>query len=544
MTKIHTDVVVVGAGPCGVTLANYLGVYGIRTLLMDRAEGILDYPRAVGVDDEALRSWQGVGLAETLVQDMVQNVPARYHNSKGECFAEVAPEGQPFGWHRRNLFLQPLTEATLRAGLKRFGHVRTEWGLELMGMDAGSAAVSLQARRSDGQAVEIAAKYVVGADGGRSTVRKLLNVELTGKTDTHRWLVIDVTHDTIDAPFSGIHCHPQRPSFSIHLPYGYRRLEFLLKAEETDDEILKPENLERLMRLHYGEVATLPPVKRARIYLHHSRIAEKFSVGRVFLAGDAAHLQPPFFGQGMNSGLRDATNLAWKLAWVLKGQADTSILDTYDAERRNHALAMVNLATWMGSFYRPANRFTESCRDLFFKSLQKVPGAKDYILQLKFKPMSRYTKGIVIANEEAAKLKTNPVGRMFMQPFVHADGQLTRLDDLIGPTFCVIGVHADPASVLNVQAMAQLSAIGCNTLFIQRACSVDMTQKPASSSLTAVDVNGRFRDWMMKNPQWQFIVLRPDRYVAAVCSSSELEGVVRELSRLLRGDPSAMRLAA
>lgn len=544
MKSIDTDVVVVGAGPCGVTLANYLGVYGVRTLLLERSAEILDYPRAVGVDDEALRSWQGVGLAENVLRDMIQNVPARYHNSRGYCFAEVAPEGQPFGWPRRNLFIQPLTEATLRSGLARFDHVQLGLGLEVTSLADSGRMVSLQARNEGGEVVDISARYVVGADGGRSTVRKLLGIELTGKTDTHKWLVIDVMQDSMDAHFTGIYCDPVRPSFSIHLPYGYRRLEFLLKPEETDEETLKPENLERLMRLHYRDMPQLPPIKRARIYLHHSRIAEKFSAGRVFLAGDAAHLQPPFFGQGMNSGLRDATNLGWKLAWVLKGRADSAILETYDTERRGHALAMVKLATWMGSFYRPANRFTESLRDLFFKSIRKLPGAKDYILQLKFKPMSRYTEGVVLFDKAAASARSYPVGRMFMQPSVQVGERVMKLDDVIGPSFCLIGIHRDPVGLLGQAAAAGLSDAGCRTMVVMPSRSVGSGKKPGSGSLEVEDVHGKFRDWKMHNPEWQFIILRPDRYVAAVCSAAELPATAARFMELLGMRDDAVRLAA
>ncbi len=417
---IKADVVVVGAGPCGVTLANYLGTLGVSTLLVERSEEILDYPRAVGVDDESLRSWQGVGLASELLEDMIQNVPARYYNSLGECFAEVAPGDQPFGWPRRNLFIQPLTEATLRKGLQRFGHVRFMPGVEVTGLVQDHAGVRLAANGHDGKAYVIEAQYVVGSDGGRSKIRELIGVNLEGTTDTNKWLVIDVLNDPLDAPFTEIHCHPDRPSFSIHLPYGYRRLEFLVKLHEKDEDVLQPAYLGNLMRKHYPGVVQLPEIKRARIYLHHSRTADQFSVGRVFLAGDAAHLQPPFFGQGMNSGQRDATNLGWKLAWVVKGRSSPHILSTYSGERRDHALAMVNFATWIGRQYQPRNRLTEWFRDQFFRVIQKVPGAKEYVLQLKFKPMARYRQGIVLQTPENLRRKDNPVGRLFMQPHVAA----------------------------------------------------------------------------------------------------------------------------
>lgn len=526
---IKADVVIVGAGPCGVTLANYLGTYGINTLLVERSAEVLDYPRAVGADDEALRSWQGVGLANDLLNDMIQNAPARYYNSKGVCFAQVAPGAQPYGWPRRNLFIQPLTEVTLRNGLSRFENVRVELGVEVTTLKQDARGVQMEATGQDGKLLNIEAQYVVGADGGRSTIRGLVNVKLDGKTHTNKWLVIDVLDDPLYAPYTAIHCHPVRPSISIHLPYGYRRLEFQVRLEEKDEDVLDPANLEKLMKPHYKGVDKLPEIKRARIYLHHSRIAEKFQEGRVFLAGDAAHLQPPFFGQGMNSGLRDATNLAWKLAWVVKGHAAPKMLESYNNERRDHALTMVNFATWIGSFYKPHSFFSEFFRDLFFKSIQKLPGAKDYVLQLKFKPMSRYLNGVVVQSPKLLKRKDNPVGRMFMQPSLLVDNKVVKMDDFIGSNFCIIGVNADPHAVLSIKHQAALPQMGFKTLVVRPSKSIGTFKSTSSPSLEAEDVQGKFRDWLMENPKWNFIILRPDRYLAAVCSADELDTTVDQL---------------
>jgi len=528
-TILKADVVIVGAGPCGVTLANYLGVYGVNTLLVERSPDVLDYPRAVGADDEALRSWQGVGLANDLLHDMIQNAPARYYNSKGKCFAEVAPGAQPFGWPRRNLFIQPLTEVTLRKGLTRFENVRVELGVEVNALTQNNQGVVLTATGKAGESIQIEAQYVVGADGGRSTIRGLVDIPLEGKTHTNKWLVIDVLNDPLYAPYTAIHCHPVRPSISIHLPYGYRRLEFQLKLDEKDEDVLEPANLEKLIRPHYKGFEKIPEIKRARIYLHHSRIAKKFQEGRVFLAGDAAHLQPPFFGQGMNSGLRDATNLSWKLAWVVKGMASPKLLDSYDSERRDHALKMVNFATMIGSFYKPHSFFSEFFRDLFFKSIQAFPAAKDYILQLKFKPMSRYIDGAVVQTPELMARKDNPVGRMFMQPNLWANDQSVKMDDLIGSSFCVIGINQDPVDMLSASSKHALDAAGFKTLYVRPSKSIDNHKKVTSTSIEAEDLQGKFRDWIMKNPQWDFVVLRPDRYVAAVCSAKTLNQTVEKL---------------
>ncbi|MEY3666150.1 MAG: hypothetical protein RLZZ153_2332 [Pseudomonadota bacterium] len=530
--KIKSQVAVVGAGPCGVTIANYLGTFGIRTVLIERSTEILDYPRAVGADDETLRSWQGVGLAQALLKDMIQNAPAVYHNSKGECFAQVSPVEQPHGWPRRNLFIQPLTEKTLRQGLDRFDGVTMLLGWELQTLAQHDSGVDLSLQGPDGAALTVEVDYVVGADGGRSTVRGLAGIELKGMTHSHSWLVIDVTDDPLDAPYTGIYCHPKRPSMSIHLPYGYRRLEFQLLPDEDDEKILEPQQLERLMRQHYPSEVALPQIKRARIYRHHSRIADRFQSGRVFVAGDAAHLQPPFFGQGLNSGMRDATNIAWKLALVLQGTAHPRILQSYDSERRDHAEAMVNFATWMGDFYKPANRLTEWFRDLFFKVIQILPGARDYILQLRFKPMSRYTRGIVVPLRKSMG-RADPIGRMFMQPIVEVDNQACKLDDVIGPHFAVLGLGVDPTRHLTRGQRAFLARIGARLLQVQPSRAPQGTAAPSEGVKRVDDVQGKFRDWRMRHPQWNFIVVRPDRYVAAVGSSEDAGELIDALETLM-----------
>lgn len=529
---VRTQVVIVGAGPCGVTVANYLGVFGIQTLLIERSDSILDYPRAVGADDEALRSWQGVGLAEDLLQDMIQNVPARYYSSDGHCFAQVSPAEQPHGWPRRNLFIQPLTEVTLRKGLERFDHVKVWLGAEATALEQDGAGVRLTVLKADGSTQQVACDYLVGADGGRSTIRGLVGIELLGMTHTRKWLVIDVIDDTLDAPYTAIHCHPERPSMSIHLPYGFRRLEFQLKENEQDEAMLEPASLERLMYMHYPPGSPLPEIKRARIYLHHSRTAQRFDAGRVFLAGDAAHLQPPFFGQGMNSGLRDATNIAWKLALVLKGSAHPRILKSYDSERREHAETMVNFATWIGSFYQPYSRLTEWFRDLFFRSIQSLPQVRDYVLQLKFKPMSRYKEGIVVPLGKDAG-KADPVGRMFMQPWVEKAGKPCKLDDAIGPRFAVLALNFDPASVLSDKNRAFLQRLGAGLFDVVPSREPAHRIQVAPGTEVLDDRQGKFRDWRMKHPSWEFIVLRPDRYVAAVGTRAQAGALIDQLENLM-----------
>ena len=219
----HFDVIVVGAGPCGVTLANHLGLYGLRTLIVDGEPTILDYPRAVGMDDEALRSFQTVGLSEPLLANMIRNVPVRYYTASGWCFAHVHPQEQPFGWSRRNLFIQPMAERTLREGLARYASVSLQTGVTLCGLEADGDGVKAVFARADGLEFAAHAAWLVGADGGRSTVRGLIGVALEGKTDAARWLVVDMRDDELDSPFSSVFTHRHSPRISIGLPYGHRR---------------------------------------------------------------------------------------------------------------------------------------------------------------------------------------------------------------------------------------------------------------------------------------------------------------------------------
>jgi 3-(3-hydroxy-phenyl)propionate hydroxylase len=526
--EVATDVLVVGAGPCGVTLANLLGVYGVRTVVIDRDVDILEFPRAVGIDDESLRTFQAVGVVHELLADIIQNTPIRYHTSWGRCFAHVKPSVQPFGWPRRNNFLQPLFEATLRRSMSGFDHVDVRYGHELVGFDQDGDGVTAEVIGPDGASVSIRARFLVGADGGRSTVRGMAGVELTGRTAPVKWLVVDVADDALDAPYSAVYCDPVQPVLVVPLPYRHRRFELKLALDADEEEATRPERVAELLAARYGDLP-LPTVLRARVYLHHSRIASRFQVGRVFLAGDAAHLQPPFFGQGMNSGLRDATNLAWKLAAVAKGQAGEQVLDTYDTERRSHAAAMVGFATRMGKMYSPRNRLTERGRDVAFRALHLVPGGRDYVLQMKYKPMPRYTSGVVTGGRPQDK--GDPVGRMFMQPEVENAGRRReKLDDVIGPWFAVIGIHLDPADHLGRTALQWWRDLGAVFVRVDRPRWGE--PKPARD-LSVEDVDGAFRDWLLARPDAEIVVLRPDRYVAAVCDRSRFEVTTAALRELL-----------
>lgn len=541
MLNIECDVAIVGAGPAGVTLAGILAEYGVSVVIMDREPEVLQEPRAVGIDDEALRTLQSFGMAERVLDDAVRNAPIRYYDSHGRILAHVAPSARPFGWPRRNLFFQPNLEKVLREHLATRPEVDLRTSCEVVDVRQGESGVVVIAEQG-GERIEVRAQYAVGADGGKSFVRKAAGIELLGDTAPMKWLVVDVENDTWDAPYSAVYTSPARPSMTIPLPFGYRRFEFKVLDGEDPDSMATPEKVAELMAPFYpgGDV---PNAIRRRIYWHHSRTAATFQRDRLFLVGDAAHLQPPFFGQGMNSGIRDVTNLGWKLGHVLRGMAAPELLATYDAERREAAKDMVEFATGVGRLYHPRNAFTEAVRNVLFRGVQKVPGGRDYILQMKYKPAPRYRRGLVLAGDRAGK--SSLVGRAFPQPVVERiDGVRVKLDDVIGQRIAVLGVVPGAAEAMSPETAARLAAHGGCVVqahvmpAYRRAGQFDPATRSADGPLPVVDLydlEGGLRDLQLARPADEVYIIRPDRYVAATCRLADLDGVVGAFVDLLEG---------
>ncbi len=515
-------VAIVGGGPAGITTANLLGVYGVPAVVLERSETILDYPRAVGLDDEALRLLQGAGLAETLLRDMISNQPMRMFTASGRSFADILPTTREFGWPRRNIFSQPLSEATLRAGLDRFESVQLRVGHEVVGLEQDGHGVRLDWKATDGRSGSLRADYVIGADGGRSTVRdQLLKIPLEGTTHAAKWVVIECDNDPLDAASTALHCDPARPYVCARLPYGLRRWEFMLFPGEDDEQMLRPEKVQQLLAPHVPDPAALNII-RARVYTHHSRVARDFRKGRVFLVGDAAHLTPPWIGQGLNAGFRDVGNLTWKVAGVVRGQLDPSVLDTYTRERHAHAKAMIDLADQVGAIFSIRNRALAWLRDRLLLSMHMIPAVRDYVLQFRFKPMPRYDpSGLVVSGAGPAG---QAVGRMMIQPNVELpDGETRRLDDACGPWFALVGWKTDPLALLSPPERERWRRMGARSLMVVRARSAvspGVTQTCDTGTVVVQDIENALSFWF-EGRGCQVAVLRPDRYVGVLTNAPD-----------------------
>lgn len=533
----NVDVVIVGAGPVGLTLANILGLQGVPTLVVDERDTLIDYPRGVGLDDESLRTFQAIGLVDGILPHTVPNQILRFVDGKRRLLAEMAPVGAPFGWPRRNGFVQPLVDAELLRGLERFEHVEVQWGRPMTSCTESADAVTVE---FDG-APNVRARYVVGCDGGRSATRRLMGVSFDGTTSSTRWLVVDIATDPLGHPNSEVAADPQRPYASISIAHGIRRFEFMIHADETDEQVQEPAFLNRML-------APLVPnpervnVIRHRVYTHHSRIAGAFRRGRLLVAGDAAHLMPVWQGQGYNSGIRDAANLGWKLAAVVTGRAEDALLDTYDVERRKHARAMIDLSTLVGRVISPTNRRVAAARDLLVRAGSVVPALKQYVLEMRFKPMPRYEQGAVVTTDPLGrKGGDSPVGTLFIQPRVNTREQVgVLLDDVLGTGFAVLCWNNNPRDLLGTDAFARWKALGARFIALRPLTQLHWEGHDDPDVVVVGDATGELKAWFDGHAE-SVLFLRPDRCVAGAGIAQlapELSAAVLDVLAVKQGGDS------
>ncbi|MEB4676278.1 bifunctional 3-(3-hydroxy-phenyl)propionate/3-hydroxycinnamic acid hydroxylase [Enterobacteriaceae bacterium G50] len=523
------QVAIIGAGPVGLMMANYLGQMGVEVLVVEKLDKLIDYPRAIGIDDEALRTMQSVGLVEKVLPHTTPWHAMRFLTPKGRCFADIQPMTDEFGWSRRNAFIQPQVDAVMYEGLARFPNVRVLFSRELEAFSQSGDSVTINLQGPEGQRETVKADWLVACDGGASVVRRTLNVPFEGKTAPNKWIVIDIANDPLSTPHIYLCCDPVRPYVSAALPHGVRRFEFMVMPGETEEQLSEPHNMRQLL----SKVLPNPDrveLIRQRVYTHNARIAERFRVDRVLLAGDAAHIMPVWQGQGYNSGMRDAFNLAWKLALVVNGKAGERLLDTYQQERRDHAKAMIDLSVTAGNVLAPAKRWHGNVRDGISWLLNYIPPVKRYFLEMRFKPMPQYREGALVMDASA---KNSPVGKMFIQPKVTREsGEVTLLDDVIGANFAIIGWGCNPLWGMSEQQIARWRALGTRFIQVVPEVQIHTPQDNVDGVIRLGDTQNRLKTWFAAQDA-SLVVIRPDRFVAALAIPQTLGNQLNQLASVM-----------
>lgn len=532
MTKVlHVPVVIVGAGPVGLATANLLGQDCIETLVLERNSTTVDHPRAIVLDDEGARTLQAFGAAESFLEKTIEGDGARYYDDHGDCFGVVGAGPRTYGFAKRHFMYQPELEQALVESLGRFPACTLRFNHTATGVKLDTNGVTVACETPDGP-MTVRCDWLLACDGGRSPIREWLGIGFSGSTYAQDWIVLDLADDSDDANFSRFFCNTTRPAVSVPAPRGGRRYEFMLQDGETSEQMLSDDSLSRLLRPY--RTFRSDQVLRRAVYRFHARIADRMRDGRVLLLGDAAHLTPPFAGQGMNAGLRDAQNVAWKLSLVIKGLATPAILDSYDAERRKPAWSMIQLAVAMGQLVMPKGPEQIALRAMLLKMLESFPDAQDYFLQMKFKPKPRYDNGLFV-DIDRPPYPASLVGEMLPQPAVSVSGRLAKLDDLLGPGFALLAQNQAGATTLS-----RLNHPLWRTL---TPSLVHLSANPAASvpGVQTAAPSDEFIHPLLAHRD-QVILIRPDRYVAGAFDPNAEFSFTDAFNRLLRG-PARQKLS-
>jgi 3-(3-hydroxy-phenyl)propionate hydroxylase len=508
------DVAVIGYGPTGATAANLLGRLGLNVIVIERDPDVYGRARAISTDEEVMRIWQSVGLADRLQQDMLPDRPLAWVDANGVPFVETTMTSRGCGHPPQQFLYQPAVDQVLREGVARFPNVAVLLEHECLRAVNGDSSVELMLAdlRTD-TFKRVRASYVIAADGGSSPTRGQLGVGYAGRTYTERWVVIDTKvirewdgHDRLR-----FHCNPARPTVDCPTPLGHHRWEYPARACEDEKALVTDEAVWEVLH-DQGITEDQVKILRAVIYSHHVRVADRWRVGRVFLAGDAAHAMPPWIGQGMSAGVRDAANLCWKLAAVVGSHAPDSLLDTYQAERKPHVTIVTRRAVRNGRLITERRNTLAFLRNHLLRRLTRVPGVLAAGQKLIWVPNARYRDGFLAADTHAA------VGWHLPQPWVTtAVGKKLRLDDALGGGWAVVHVGARPVGA------DPWERVGARLLAVTAG-------QPAAGAIR--DDDGALTRWL-RHKKAAAVVVRPDGFVyAAAAAGGPLPAPPRGLTDL------------
>jgi 3-(3-hydroxy-phenyl)propionate hydroxylase len=535
------DVLIVGMGPVGLTLANLLGQEGVRTVVLEQDLVPHGQPRAVGVDDESMRVFQTLGVDEEMAQDMVMDVVVQFVLPDGRLLARIASKNRTFWKSPMCFHYQPLLEAILRRNLARFDCVDVRYGHMVTGIEQDGDGVTVHYRiaqpdaggaepRFDPVIRSLRSRYIVGCDGGRSAVRELSGIAMTGRKYPDPWLVLDVKLESTPRhlPYFNYYCDPVRPHLNCPQPNGHHRFEFMLLPGETPEQMDKPEVIRELLAKFVDPDRV--QIVRHLVYTFNALIADRWMDRRVLLAGDAAHMTPQFFGQGMNSGIRDVGNLAWKLILVLKGHAAPQLLESYERERLAHYKGMMAISVAIGKVVSVRNRALVMLRNAVATLLRRTPWLGRFIEEMRFKPPPQFPRGSYVGLPRAFR---GTEGLMFIQPTVRTlDGKYARLDDLMGSGFAVIGYGTDPKASLSDDERKFWDSLNaryfCAYPPARRPGGGNVARCEAPDLIEIEDMSYSLDNWFRRYGGFfaarrgVTAIVRPDRYVFALTPARNL----------------------
>jgi resorcinol 4-hydroxylase (NADPH) len=509
------SVIVIGAGPVGLFTALMLGNQGIDVTVYERWPDFYPLPRACGIDHEIVRQLQAAGLGEAMkpLLDPVIGKEKTYEfvDAAGETLLRIdwnRPGAS--GWAQMNLFYQPDLERLFAGAVDKMPHVRICRGIELRGLCDKGDYVEVELASSEGQTFSDEAFFVVGADGANSTVRQLCQIDQTDLGFQYDWLVVDVVpHEERPwVPYVVQHCNPSRPTTSVGSGPGRRRWEFMRLPNEPIEALASTETVWRLLE-PWNINAANATLERHAVYTFRACWANAWHKGRVLLAGDAAHLMPPFLAQGLCSGMRDATALAWRLPIVLSGNGSQLVLDSYGVERSAHVSEIIKQAAQIGRLICMLDPEEVRARNVQMKAALKDPA-----LALKPPPEPR------LGADGIARDDNPNAGFLAIQSVVERGGRSGLFDDIVGHGWQLLSRGDDPINALEGNAR-------------ELALRLTMVTAGFGPGGNVHDIKGDYHAWFNRLGA-DVVLVRPDFYVFGTAETSGgADALVRDLGEKL-----------
>jgi len=514
----EADITIIGAGPVGTLLAILLGKEGKRVALVERWPTLYDRPRAVTMDHEVARILATFGI------DCNNDPAIQYHeelyywkNAQLEDLQIVDWKSvSSSAWRVTYWFNQPELETRLLAIAADIPSIKLYRGWEACSFSQDDSGVSVELRETeeihgpDGQRRSLRSSYLVGCDGANSFVRDHLNINVVDKGYFFDWLILDMIPDegyTV-TPAQWQLCDPKRPTTLVPGGPGRRRWEFMVLPDESIEEIAKPESAWKLLE-PWGLSPDNAELERSAVYRFQARWSEQWRVGRCMIAGDAAHLMPPFAGEGMCAGFRDAVALSWRLNAIVDGKLNDAVLDSYESERIHHAKHYIDFSQQLGNIICITDHDAALARDTSMKA------------ELAARNHEPITGDLVHLGSGVWCEQCADAGELSVQGFVELDGIRDRFDQLIGQGWMVVGLEADPAGALDQKQLDALKFLNGKTVKIG----------PVGSDSLVIDTDGTYASWLA-SIDCKYFILRPDFYLAA--SEKTATGISDRFDELLR----------
>ena len=490
------DVAVVGFGPSGAVAAGLLAGYGLRVFVCDKSRTVYDKPRAIAVDHEVLRVFQQLRVIDAVTPHVEPFTPSEYFGVDGQLIKRltmVAPP-YPLGYTPSNVFTQPPVEAALRAHVAEHPNAQVALGCEVTSLQQDADSATLHLRHDNGRIDTVRARYVIACDGASSSLRERVGIALEDLSFDEPWLVVDVLANErglAKLPTTSVQfCEPERPCTMVIGPGNHRRWEISLNPGEDPIKACEPAEtwklLSRWLTPDDGELW------RQASYRFHALVAQRWRAGRVFVAGDAAHQQPPFLGQGMCQGVRDVANLAWKLAAVLRGEvrgtAAEALLDSYGIERQQHVRELTSRIKAIGAVI--CERDPTKARERDARMLAECDGVVRDMPRQDVLP--RLECGLLSPTAHAAN------GTIFPQPWIAQGDGRVRFDALAGDGWWLVLRSGVDRGALQPHAGLRLRTLQFGALF--------------------QETDGVAEAWFERHGCSAAIV-RPDRYVYGVAAT-------------------------